>query len=382
MRLRTILVAAAFGVLCSSLLPAAEPAETKTVVTIAAPAAQSAFPYTAEVVGTAVFTRAGAGTASYRCGQVNAPDKVTVLEEDPAGWARIEPPAGSFSWICKQNVSIDPAAPGMATVTIQPTRVWAGSMYYDPLNSNELQVKLNAGDKVKLLNEEVGDYYKIVPPAGASLWISTQYIKKLGASTTVAGTTPGAAATPENPKEKEKLAEYRKLATELDAERVKPIPEQNYTALKAAFEALAKDPEAGKAAKYAAIQLERIERFEVAAQSFADLKQQEKALTELRARIDAEAQAKMNEVPDMGKYAIIGVFRPSMAYADRTGSSRRFLILGDNDNIVCYAQPTGNAQYRDFTSFYDKKVGLIGVIGTDPASSLGLVQFTDIELMK
>jgi uncharacterized protein YgiM (DUF1202 family) len=381
MRLQTIIAVAAFSAVCSSLLLAANEADVKNTVTISSPV-QTGFPYQAEVVGNAVFTRAGAGTASYRCGQVNSPDKVVVVEEDPSGWARIEPPAGSFSWVCKQNVTIDTASPDMATVTVQPTRVWVGSMYYDPLNSNELQVKLNAGDKVKLLKEEVGDYYKIVPPQGASLWISTQYIKKLGAATTVAGTTTTAVQTPENPKEKEKLAEYRRLATELDLERVKPIPQQDYTAIRAGFEALAKDPEAGKAAKYATIQLERIERFELAATSFADLKQQEKALTELRAKIDAEAQAKMDEVPDMGRYAIIGVFRQSMAYADRTGASRRYLVLGDGGSIVCYAQPTGNAENRDFSSFYDKKVGLIGVIGTDTSSSLPLVQFTDIEPVK
>jgi len=381
MRLQTIIAVAAFCAVCSPLLGAADGVDATKTVTIAT-SVPAGFPYQAEVVGNAVFTRAGAGTASYRCGQVNSPDRVVVVEEDPSGWARIEPPAGSFSWVCKQNVAIDAASPDMATVTVQPTRVWVGSMYYDPLNSNELQLKLNTGDKVKLLKEEVGDYYKIVPPQGASLWISTQYIKKLGAATTVAGTAPGAAVqTPENPKEKEKLADYRKLATELDLERAKATSQQDYTALKAGFDALAKDPEAGKAGKYAAIQLERIEGYELAAKSFADIKQQEQALTELRSKIDAEAQAKMDEVPDMGRYAVIGVFKPSMAYADRTGASRRFLVFEDG-KISCYAQPTGDAQDRDFSSFYDKKVGIVGVIVTDPSSSLGLVQFTDIELMK
>jgi hypothetical protein len=256
-----------------------------------------------------------------------------------------------------------------------------GSVYYDPLNSNELQVKLNVGDKVKLLNEEVGDYYKVAPPAGAYLWVSTQYIKKTGAATTVAGTAaaPTAAAV-DNPKEKEKLAEYRKLAAQLDAERAKPLAEQDYTSLKASFEAMAKDTEAGKAAKYADVQLRRLESFELAAKSVTDVKSQEQALTEARAKIDAEAQAKLAQVPDTGRYAVIGILKRSLAYGDSAGAPRRYLVVGENGKILCYAQATGAAENRDLSQFFDKKVGLVGTIGRDPASALGLVQFTEVEI--
>ena len=137
----------------------------------------------------------------------------------------------------------------------------------------------------------------------------------------------------ENAKEKEKLAEYRKLANSLDAERLKPIAQQNYTEFKAAFEAMSKDPEAGRAAKYAAIQLERIERFETAARSSADNKVQDQTLAEQRAKIDTEAQTKMAEVPDMGKYAIIGTIKPSLAYGTTNGIPRRFLVLDDSGKI-------------------------------------------------
>jgi uncharacterized protein YgiM (DUF1202 family) len=388
MRLLRMIAVAALGFVTPSLLLAATPTTaSKPTVTIAPAVVKDAnqvagFPYTAEVVGKAVFTRAGASTTSYRCGQLNSPDKVTVLEEDRNEWARVVPPAGSFSWICKQNVTIDPTSPDTATVSVQPTRVWTGSVYYDPMSSNELQLKLNVGDKVKLLNEEVGDYYKIVPPSGASLWISTQYIKKSGATTTVAGTSPGVPTAVDNPKEKEKLAEYRKLAAQLDAERAKPLAEQNYAQLRTAFEEMTKDPDAGKAVKYAAIQLERLERFELAARSVTDLKQQEQALTEARAKIDAETQAKMAQVPDAGKYAVIGILRRSLAYGDSAGAPRRYLIIGENGKILCYAQATGGAENRDLSQFYDKKVGLVGTISRDPASSLGLVQFSDVEMAK
>jgi hypothetical protein len=388
MRLLRIIAVAVLGISTSSYLLAATPeAAPKPTVTIAPAAVKDAnqasarFPYAAEVVGNAVFTRAGASTSSYRCGQLNAPEKVQVVEEDPSGWAKIVPPAGSFSWICKQNVTIDPAAPTTATVSVQPTRVWAGSVYYDPMNSNELQVKLNTGDKVTLMNEEAGDYYKIASPAGAYLWISTQYIKKTGAATTIAGTAASTTtAAVDSPKEKEKLAEYRKLAAQLDAERVKPLAEQNYTELRAAFEAMSKDPEAGKAAKYAAVQLRRVESFELAAKSVTDVKTQEQSLTETRAKIDAEAQAKLAQVPDTGKYAVIGILKRSLAYGESAGAPRRYLVVGESGKILCYAQATGAAENRDLSQFYDKKVGLVGTISRDPASSLSLVQFTNVEM--
>jgi hypothetical protein len=383
MRLQIVIAVAALCLFSSSLFGAAPAADSKKVVTIASgvqDANHVGFPYSAEIVGKAVFTRAAAGTNSYRCGQLNSPDKVAVVEEDASGWAKIVPPAGSFSWVCKQNVTIDPAAPDTATVTADPTRVWVGSVYYDPLNSNELQLKLKTGDKVKLLNEEVGDYYKIVPPSGAYLWVSTQYIKKSGATTTVAGTAPSEQPL-ENLKEKKSLDAYRKLATQLDAERAKPLAEQNYSEIKAEFETLSKDAEAGKAAKYATIQLERIERFELAAKSVTDVKQQEQSLTELRAKIDADAQAKMAQVPDAGKYAVIGVLKPSLVYADRGGAPKRFLVLGDTGKILCYAQPSGAIEGMDLSQYTDKKVGLVGTITRDSASALGLVQFTAVELV-
>jgi hypothetical protein len=384
MRLLRIIAVAALGISMSSQLWAATPAAaTKPAVTIA-PAVKDAnqvsakFPYAAEVVGNAVFTRAGASTDSYRCGQLNAPDKVQVVEEDPSGWAKIVPPAGSFSWVCKQNVTIDPTSPSTATVSVQPTRIWAGSVYYDPMNSNELQTKLNVGDKLTLLNEEAGDYYKVASPTGAYLWVSTQYIKKTGTSTTVAGTATKTQVV-DNPKEKEKLAEYRKLAAQLDAERVKPLGEQDYTALKAAFQAISSDPEAGKAAKYADVQLRRLESFELAAKSVTDVKTQEQSLTDTRAKIDADAQAKLAQVPDTGKYAVIGFLKRSLAYGTSAGTPRRYLIVSESGKILCYAQATGAAENRDLSQFFDKKVGLVGTISRDPASSLGLVQFTEIE---
>lgn len=388
MRLLRIIAVAVLGICTSSHLLAATPeAAPKPTVTIAPAAVKDAnqatarFPYTAEVVGAKVFVRAGASLSNYMCGQLDAPAKVQVVDEDPSGWAKIVPPAGSFSWICKENVTIDPAAPTTATVSVQPTRVWAGSVYYGPMNSNELQVKLNTGDKVTLMNEEAGDYYKIASPAGAYLWISTQYIKKAGAATTVAGTASSTTtAAVDSPKEKEKLAEYRKLAAQLDAERVKPLAEQNYTELKAAFEAMSKDPEAGMAAKYAAVQLRRVESFDLAAKSVTDVKSQEQSLTETRAKIDAEAQAKLAQVPDTGKYAVIGILKRSLAYGESAGAPRRYLVVGENGKILCYAQATGAAENRDLSQFYDKKVGLVGTISRDPASSLSLVQFTNVEM--
>jgi len=135
-------------------------------------------PFIAEVLGTDVNVRSGPGTSYYYTGKVNAPGKVTVVGEQ-TGWYEIIPPVGSFSWISKDYVDLDPANPGIGMVNDDGVNIWAGSDYREPVRSASLQVKLNKGDIVKLINPgaQEGSYYKIVPPPGAHLWISRNFLR-------------------------------------------------------------------------------------------------------------------------------------------------------------------------------------------------------------
>jgi hypothetical protein len=136
------------------------------------------FPYLAEITGNDVQIRTGPGTGFYACGEFQKGDKIQVIGSQFT-WSKIVPPPDSFSWISMQYVDIDPEAPSYGIVTGDNVRVWAGKDNLRPSYSTSLQVKLNKGDRVKLLGEQLDDYYKIVPPKGAYLWVSTQFTNKI-----------------------------------------------------------------------------------------------------------------------------------------------------------------------------------------------------------
>ena len=159
-----LLVVSASLLLAVEAAPLAEP-NSNLGLSDAAPAS---FPCVAEVTGTDIYLRSGPGMNFYRCGKLSIPEKLTVVEQKD-GWSKVTPPAGSFSWISKEYVKFDSEHPETGLITADDTRVWAGSEYVEPMHSTSLQVKLSKGAKVNLLGEEKGDYYKIAPPAGASL---------------------------------------------------------------------------------------------------------------------------------------------------------------------------------------------------------------------
>jgi uncharacterized protein YgiM (DUF1202 family) len=159
--------------------PSASPQES--VSTTDAEANEPSFPYIAEITEDNVNIRSGPGTNYYHCGKLNTGDRVKVVASKHS-WSHIVPPDGSFSWISKQYISIEPNNPRIGVVTGEAVRVYAGSDFLKPMHSTTEQLELNKGDKVELMGEEMDDYYKIVPPTGAYLWVLTQYTKPLGAA--------------------------------------------------------------------------------------------------------------------------------------------------------------------------------------------------------
>ncbi len=379
-----------------------------------------AMPFIAEVVGTEVNVRSGAGTAFYNTGKVNAPGKVTVVGEK-TGWYEIIPPAGSFSWISKEFVDLDPANPGIGMVNDANVRIWAGSDYRDPMRSSSLQVKLNKGDIVKLIDtdSQEGDYYKIVPPPGAHLWVSKNYLKyvetiskpshdfmikskpevkpevrpevkpevkpDVNAEEPVRP-TPWASDPPaetvtvmaDGPAEKRRIDECYALARQIAEELKKPLEAQNHDEYKRALTVVLNDPQAGKAVRYAEYQLGQIKRFELAQQADRDIKKQDSALAKLRQEIRERYTARLAGVPNPGKYIIKGKIQPSLVYTGQSGQ-KRYKILNDAGKIVCYAVPAADATVTTLDDFIGRSIGLKGTIVTDKANPVGLVTFTAIE---
>ncbi len=369
-----------------------QPAETQTG---ANDVARPAFPYVAEIVADDVYIRSGPGTNYYFCGKLNKGDSVKIVS-DRYSWLRIVPPKGSYSWISKQYVEADPQNPLMGTVTGDAVRVYAGSDSVLPMHSTTMQGKLDKTSRVALLGVEQDGYYKIAPPDFAYLWVSTKYTKPLAEAARPAEPAPVASENAEQPQagsqtkqpavapvtiplEDQRLREYYALKEKVEAERARPIEQQNYADTKKALRVIADDKNAGKAARYAEFVLAQIKRYELARKIALTLKLQEQQFVETQQRIEEARTARLKEYQDLGRFAAVGRFATSSIYGDKKQPYYR--IVDDNDKIVCYAAPIQSAENIDPARFLDKKVGLVGTIEPHPASGGALVKFADIVLV-
>jgi hypothetical protein len=353
----------------------------------------SSFPYTAEITADDVYVRSGPGTNFYHCGKLKTGDKVKVVDKQ-FSWSRIVPPAGSFSWISMQYVKIDPADPKVGTVTGDNVRVYAGSDYVKPLYSTTLQGKLSKGEKVKLLGEQMDEYYKIAAPPFAYLWVSTNFTKPVpepvkaptvasiptppSVETNVEPNKPSDAnattvAVPEPATPKSPLERYRELQEQAKAERTKPADQQDYTDMKKALLEIVNDKDAGNASRYAQFVLGQIEGYELALAVIKEVKLQNEQLEKIEAKIDKAKETKLAEVENMGKFAIVGEFQTYQTYGPG-----HYRIVDENGKMVCYALPAGAASQLDLSSYIGQKVGLVGTIEPHLPTKKALVRFTEI----
>ena len=346
--------------------------------------AEMTFPYVAQITADDVYVRCGPGTNYYPCGKVNKTDRVTVVATK-FGWSHIVPPRGSFSWISKQYVAVDQNNPAVGTVTGDSVRVYAGSEYREPIHSDVVQLHLNSGDMVKLTGVEQADYYKIAPPAGAYLWILTDYIQPLGPveDYVIVVESPPAPEVETAPAigipvEPEKLKEYYALQQQIKTVRAKPVIEQDYTNISKALSAIAETEEAGKAARYAQFALKQIERYELAFEVEKVVRLQDAHLQQVKERIEATRAAKLAEVPDLGRYTAVGLFQTSSVYDPQQLQQTYYRIVDSSGRTVCYAVAEGPAAKMNLKKLRGKQVGLVGTINPHQQTGDALVKFTEI----
>ena len=353
----------------------------------------SSFPYTAEITGDDVYVRSGPGTNFYHCGKLKTGDKVKVVGKQ-FSWSRIVPPAGSFSWISMQYVTINPTDPKVGTVTGDNVRVYAGSDYVKPLYSTTLQGKLSKGEKVKLSGEQMDDYYKIAAPPFAYLWVSTNFTKAVPEPVKAPPVVPiltspsvepkvepnepaDANATvvvvPESVAPKSPLERYRELKEQVKAEHAKPADQQDYTDLKKALLEIANDKEAGNAARFSQFVIRQIEGYELAFAVVKEVKLQNEQLEKVKAGINKARTTRLAEVETMGKFAIVGEFQTYLTYGEG-----HYRIVDEAGKMTCYALPAGTASQMDLSGFVGQKVGLIGTIEPHLPTKKALVRFTAI----
>ena len=372
------------------------------------------FPYFAQITDDGVNIRSGPGTNYYSCGKLNKTDKVKVVGRR-FSWSCIVPSTGCFSWVSRQYIDIDKNEPNIGIVTGDGVRVYAGSEELKPMRSEYVHFTLSKGDKVQMLGQELDDYYKIVPPAGAYLYVSTQYTKPLMQVPAAivprpeakTETVPKPAAMPKSEAaplvkpeikpvaevnapvvvptrmsvEAEKLKEYNALKEQIGAQRAKPLDQQNYTNIKKAVLEIANNKEAGKAARYCEFLLKQIERFELAQEVNKEVGLQDTQLQSIRDGIEKARDRRLAEVPELGRFAIMGRFQISNVYGAEA-ERKHYLIMDDSGKIVCYARPVGPAASMDLSKFIGQKVGLVGTIQPHQQTSGALIQFTEIVKLK
>ncbi len=375
MRLTKVCMAAA--VLMSVLLPMnVQAAEESTKISqVAGKPADVQYPYIAQVVGNNVYVRSGNSQADYPCTKLDAPARVTVVDE-VYGWAKILPPEGTYSWIFKAYVKVNPANPTVGILTGENVRVWAGADHLDSSSSIGLQTQLNTGEIVELYADqpETGDYYRIKPPTGAHLWINADFLKyvepvkqdrplivpprpdtekeiSIPAETQPSGqqqrprftnidgaqepapvaetpiaipvqpeevkTEPAPEAPVEKPlpkpatRESELLQQCYDLSAKIDKELEKPLNEQNYAEIKQQIETIKQDADAGKAAAYAQYLSDRIARYELAQSVTETLEKHDQQLEEARQKIEQAHQKQLSQIPEETKFLYTGTLKPS-----------------------------------------------------------------------
>lgn len=351
------------------------------------------FPYVAEITGNDVYIRCGPGTNYYDCGKLYKGDRVEVVREQ-FGWSCIVPPAGCFSWISMQYVSVNLDNPTVGVVTGDGVRVYAGSDLVKPIYSTAEQVKLDRGDKVKLLGEEKDDYCKIAPPSGAYLWVSSQYIKPAGptAAETPPTKKPSVISTPDANAvaptqagvsiEAEKLKDYYALQEKIKTERAKPIDQQNYDSLRKALSEIVSNKDAGRAARYAEFVLRQIDGFELALQVTKEVQLQNTQLQKVLEGIDKARATRLAKTEDLGRFVVIGIFA-----AFETYGPGHYRILapdpaGGPGKMICYAKPSDQASQMDLSKFINRKVGLVGKLEPHLQTAGALVRFTEVVEIK
>lgn len=359
-------------------LPAASPA--------APVARETAESRIAEVVGNDVYIRSGPGTNFYHCGKLYKGDRVQVIKAQQ-GWSCIVPPPGCFSWIAMQYVSINLANPTMGIVTGNNVGVYAGSDYEEPMYSTSKQVLLKQGQNVKLLSEEKDEYYKIAPPEGAYLWVSSQFLQAtqsplragpvaIDAAVETPSQAPVAAVAVRG--ESELLDEYYALSKLVKEQIQKPMAQQDYTELKEKLGKLAENEVGGRAARYAGFTLKQVDRFELACTVAKEIELQNKELKKATSKIGEARAARLAQIENLGKFAVIGKLQDSSVYTSTSGAAKRYRVLDESGKTICYVAATGAAAGKDLSSLIGCKVGLVGEIRPHEATARAFIEFTEI----
>lgn len=398
------------------------------------------YPFMAEVTGDDVYIRTGNSLNDYHSGKAGKGFKVTVVDE-VLGWAKILPPEGSYSWIAKSYVNVTPGkSTGVVTGDSVRVWAGSDYREPIASPSLQIKLNAGEIVELMPNQPESSDYFKIKPPAGAHLWISAQFLKYVAGiqsqpvvvpprpDSTVAAalavpdanaftktsdippsteqsrpifnnvagaveetTDPNKlpidkpaeplAEKPVKPtppsKESLYLKENYQFAAKIDAIAKKPLNEQDFTEIKQSLKAIIADAEAGRAADYSQILLDRIARHELAVAAIEQVQQQDKDLMQTREQIEKAHQAQLAKLPKEIDYLYTGTLKPSYVYSDKSGV-KRYLLMDANGKIISYLTAATPEVAAKFDTLLNTKVGVKGTIANNAKSLVTLVNVTEV----
>lgn len=156
------------GILLGALTPAVARAEDL----VEAPKVENApNTFVGQVNSSNVYVRSGPSTTRYYATtRLDKGDEVTVVGIRDE-WLKIQPPKGSYSLVPRAFVNRRGSGDVGRVTQSKPVR--AGSTM-TPLN-NAVQTKVEEGQDVQILGEQ-NEFYKIVPPPGAYLYIKKDFV--------------------------------------------------------------------------------------------------------------------------------------------------------------------------------------------------------------
>lgn len=306
---------------------------------------------------------------------LNKGELVTLLGEKKDGYYKIVPPVGAYLWIQNKNieysgaVASEPIKPSRFSPVIPPAP--ASSVTEADSHKPEISVStpFRPADTSVHNNSTPETKPSVVVPMPVEHPAEPEPVE------------PAAPATIAMPSvssiEAQRLKECYAIKDQLDAECKKPLDQQYYAPLIEKIQAIIDDPNAGKARGLAEYEMKLVNRYQFAVGVNTVLNEQDKELNDSLKQIKADYIARTATIPVASKYTVTGVIKPSQIYTDKT-SQQRFVVVGDDGKIICYALPNTAAAGSMAKSLEGKKVGINGSIGKDPVNAISVVRFSQI----
>ncbi|HUU83657.1 MAG TPA: hypothetical protein VM243_09155 [Phycisphaerae bacterium] len=350
--------------------------------------------YVAEVTAGDVYIRSGPSANYYPVIKLDAGSRVTVVDQN-GDWLAVEPPDGCYSLIA--DVYVDAAEGTAGVVNGDNVRVRVGSQL-QPEKNYAIQTKLSKGAAVEIIGhlDKIGDseggYYKIVPPAGAKLWISAEYLTRVpqellaleAAATSEPGIVDTGAATIETAVEgtpsapqagdttaspepaapapsldeiKTQRAEYRqridRLDADLKAELAKPLLRRDLGRIVEEFRPLAEQEIDEFARVYARTRIAQLEDMIEAMEAVGRVRQLgEQVKVDRQAALTARTSIRPALRPIREGFDVEGELRPSAIYNSSVGPRRYRLVTPGSDPVrtIAYVEipPDSGMNINDY----------------------------------